>query len=92
MSLKVWIAPALAALALGVISCTQPNQTAHSAGAQYVNTNTVKTYPQYAETEYGTKIYRIIDCETKSVIYSSGNGLSATPMRDSRVIEQFCGG
>lgn len=97
MNFKVWIAPVLAALALGVISCTQPNQAAHSAGAQYTgyitpSNGNVAKYPVYAKTEYGTQVYRIIDCEAKSVVYTSDSGISAIPMRDSRVVGQFCGG
>lgn len=97
MSLKVWIAPVLAALALGIISCTQPNQTAHSAGAQYVSVGglreNVPVYPEFAKTDSGTYIYRIIDCQTRLIVYtSSGGGITSQNMESSRVYSELCGG
>ena len=84
-NIKSWIVPALAALALGVVSCTQPNQTAHSSSES--------RYPIYAATTNGNMVYRIIDCDTKSIVYTSDSGgLSAVPMRDSSVVRAFCGG
>lgn len=97
MGIKVWIAPVLAALALGVISCTQPNQSAHSAGAQYTgyitpNRQNIPVYPEYAKTESGTYVYRIIDCQARSIVYtSSGGGITSQTMANSRVYTEFCG-
>lgn len=97
MGIKVWIAPVLAALALGVISCTQPNQSAHSAGAQYTgyitpNRQNIPVYPEYAKTESGTYVYRIIDCQARSIVYtSSGGGITSQTMVSSREYNEFCG-
>ncbi|UYL86175.1 DNA helicase [Acinetobacter phage vB_AbaM_CP14] len=96
---KIWIAPVLAALALGVISCTQPNQTAHSAGAQYTGylnkpSENVPVYPAYAKTTSGTYVYRIIDCQARSIVYttSGGGGMtSQTMVGNSKIYNEFCG-
>lgn len=82
--IKVWIAPVLAALALGVISCTQPNQAAHSAGAQYtgyISTDDINKHGiRYDAKLVGNSnptIHRYVDCEARTVIYSNSYGTTA---------------
>jgi len=94
MSIKVWIAPVLAALALGVISCTQPNQAAHSAGAQYVNLE--KNGKFYFESKLGSEkapnLYRYVDCDSRVVVYVTyDGGLSSQPFNNGPVEKKFCG-
>ncbi|WP_378347282.1 hypothetical protein [Acinetobacter baumannii] len=97
--IKVWIAPVLAAIALGVISCTQPNQAAHSAGAQYTgyitpnrSNSNVPVYPEFAKTDNGTYVYRIIDCQARSIVYTStGGGITSIIMDNPRIYRELCG-
>ncbi|UJE34802.1 hypothetical protein vBAbaPP1_11 [Acinetobacter phage vB_AbaM_P1] len=94
MSLKVWIAPVLAALALGVISCTQPNQAAHSAGVMYVNLE--KNGKFYFESKLGSEkapnLYRYIDCDAKAFVYTTyDGGMTSQPFVNATISKKFCG-
>lgn len=84
------IIPVLAALALGVISCTQPNQTAHSAGAQYVSLGNGTKFDSKLEANGYPAIYRYVDCDTQTILYTTSNGgISSVDMGNT--FKKFCG-
>lgn len=95
MSLKVYLAPILAAVVVIVVACTQSNQAAHLSGAQYVNAQNgeVPVYQPFARTKAGNTVYRIVDCESLSLIYVNGSGgISTVVMEHNSVIDKHCGG
>lgn len=97
MSLKVWIAPVLAALALGIISCTQPNQAAHSAGAQYIETRGMKNSGVKLESRNkmegnAPNVYKYVDCDARSFVYATyDGGMTSQPFANAAITKKFCG-